>query len=37
MGPGEIAVLIEAYEQTLKKLGLVDRSDPIRRSLPKRL
>ena len=24
MGPGEIAVLIEAYEQTLKKLGLVD-------------
>lgn len=29
MGPEEIAVLTEAYEATLKKLRLVDRSDPI--------
>jgi len=29
LGPDEIAVLTEAYEATLRKLGLVDRNDPI--------
>jgi hypothetical protein len=29
MGPEEIKVLIEAYEQTLRGLCLVDRNDPI--------
>jgi len=28
-GPDEIARLVTAYEQTLKTLGLKDRSDPI--------
>jgi hypothetical protein len=28
-GPEEIERLVKAYEQTLKALGLVDRSDPI--------
>lgn len=29
LGPEEIAVLTDAYERTLRKLGLVDRNDPI--------
>lgn len=29
LGPEEIKVLTDAYEQTLRKLGLVDRNDPI--------
>ncbi len=28
-GPDEITILTEAYEHTLRKLGLVDRNDPI--------
>ena len=28
-GPEEIERLVKAYEQTLRALGLVDRSDPI--------
>ena len=36
MGPEEIAVLTEAYEATLKKLRLVDRSDPITQLIAKR-
>jgi hypothetical protein len=37
MGPEEIAVLTAAYEQTLKKLGLVDRSDPITNIVAKKI
>jgi hypothetical protein len=37
MGPEEIAVLTEAYEQTLKKLDLVDRSDPITQIVAKKI
>jgi hypothetical protein len=29
LGPEEIAVLSDGYERTLRKLGLVDRNDPI--------
>jgi hypothetical protein len=29
LGPEEIAVLTDAYERTLRKLGLVDRNDPV--------
>jgi len=29
LGPEEIAVLTDAYERTLRKLDLVDRTDPI--------
>jgi hypothetical protein len=29
LGPGEIGVLTDAYEGTLRKLNLVDRNDPI--------
>lgn len=29
LGPEEIAILSDAYERTLRKLGLVDRNDPI--------
>ena len=32
-----IAVLTEAYEQTLEKLGLVDRSDPITQIVAKKI
>ena len=28
-GPDEITMLTDAYERTLRKLGLVDRNDPI--------
>ena len=37
MGPDEIAVLTEAYEATLKKLRLVDRSDPITQLIAKKI
>ena len=37
MGPEEIAVLTEAYELTLKKLGLVDRCDPITQIVAKKI
>lgn len=37
MGPEEIAVLTEAYEATLKKLRLVDRSDPITELIAKKI
>ena len=37
MGPEEIAVLAEAYEATLKKLKLVDRSDPITQLIAKKI
>jgi hypothetical protein len=37
MGPEEIAVLAEAYELTLKKLDLVDRSDPITQIVAKKI
>jgi hypothetical protein len=37
MGPEEIAVLTEAYEHTLKKLGLVDRKDPITEMIAKKI
>jgi hypothetical protein len=37
MGPEEIAVLTEAYELTLKKLDLVDRSDPITQIVAKKI
>jgi hypothetical protein len=36
-GPEEIAVLVAAYEQTLKKLGLVDRDDPITQMIAKKI
>ena len=29
LGPEEITMLTQAYEATLRKLGLVDRNDPI--------
>ena len=29
LGPEDIAMLTDAYERTLRKLGLVDRGDPI--------
>jgi hypothetical protein len=37
LGPEEIAVLTEAYEATLRKLGLVDRSDPITQLIAKKI
>ena len=37
MGPEEIAVLTEAYEATLKRLRLVDRSDPITQLIAKKI
>jgi hypothetical protein len=37
LGPDEIAVLTEAYEATLKKLRLVDRSDPITQLIAKKI
>ena len=35
MGPEEIAVLAEAYEHTLRKLNLVERSDPVTQLIEK--
>lgn len=37
VGPEEIAVLTEAYEATLKRLRLVDRSDPITQLIAKKI
>ena len=37
MGPEEISVLTTAYEQTLEKLGLVERSDPITQIVAKKI
>ena len=37
MGPEEIAVLTDAYERTLKKLSLVERSDPITQLIAKKI
>ena len=37
MGPEEIAALTEAYEATLKKLRLADRSDPITQLIAKKI
>jgi len=37
LGPEEIAVLTEAYEATLRKLGLVDRNDPIAEIIAKKI
>ena len=37
MGPEEIAVLAEAYEHTLRKLNLVERSDPITQLIAKKI
>jgi hypothetical protein len=36
-GPDEIAVLVAAYEVTLKKLGLVDRDDPITQMVARKI
>ena len=37
MGPEEIAALAEAYEHTLRKLNLVERSDPITQIIAKKI
>jgi hypothetical protein len=37
MGSEEVAVLTEAYEATLKRLRLVDRSDPITDLIAKKI
>jgi hypothetical protein len=37
LGPEEIAILIDAYERTLRKLGLVDRNDPITELVAKKV
>ena len=37
LGPDEIAVLVAAYEQTLLKLDLVDRDDPITQLVAKKI
>jgi hypothetical protein len=37
LGPEEIAVLTDAYERTLRKLGLVDRNDPITELIAKKV
>jgi len=37
MGPEEIAVLTDAYEHTLRKLNLVERSDPITQLIAKKI
>ena len=36
-GPEEIDRLVRAYEQTLRALGLVDRSDPITRLVAEKI
>jgi hypothetical protein len=36
-GPEEIAVMAEAYETTLKRLHLVDRSDPVTQIIAKKI
>jgi hypothetical protein len=37
LGPEEIAVLTDAYERTLRKLRLVDRTDPITEMIAKKV
>jgi hypothetical protein len=37
LGPEEIAVLTDAYERALRKLGLVDRNDPITEMVAKKV
>ena len=37
LGPEEIAVLTDAYERTLRKLSLVDRSDPMTEIIAKKI
>jgi hypothetical protein len=37
LGPDEIANLVSAYERTLKKLGLVDRNDPVAELVAKKI
>jgi len=37
LGPEEIAVLTDAYERTLRKLNLVDRSDPMTEIIAKKI
>ena len=36
-GPEEIERLVKAYEQTLRALGLIDRSDPITRIVAEKI
>jgi hypothetical protein len=37
LGPEEIKVLTDAYERTLQKLSLVDRSDPVAEIIAKKI
>ena len=37
MGPDEIARLTTAYEETLRRIGLVDRNDPITEMIAKKI
>jgi hypothetical protein len=37
LGPEEIAILTDAYERTLRRLGLVDRNDPITELVAKKV
>lgn len=37
LGPEEIDTLVKAYEQTLRTLGLVDRSDPLTELIAKQI
>jgi hypothetical protein len=37
MGPEQISILSEAYEQTLRTLCLVDRNDPITEMIAKKI
>jgi hypothetical protein len=37
LGPEEIDVLTDAYERALRKLGLVDRNDPITEMVAKKV
>jgi hypothetical protein len=37
LGPEEIKTLTDAYEDTLRKLGLVDRNDPITEIIAKKI
>jgi hypothetical protein len=37
LGPEEISVLADAYERTLRALGLVDRNDPVTEMVAKKI
>jgi hypothetical protein len=37
LGPEELSALTDAYERTLKTLGLVDRNDPITEMVAKKI